>query len=289
MKIQQIFLSDSRLATSIGNAVINDRPAMVLLAVEELRATADREVAYAIAGHTSHRDPPPPDLGVEASLFGRLEALSIGMDDDTASCFNESLVLYPGTEIGESSKWATGRKYQGSSVLRECISCGDLRRTIRVPYRHYYCQDCIMALYTAVLTDEILHPIRCCKQEIPMSVTRRFLTSKLAAKAVQKTIEYSILDRTYCSDLDCHQFVGPEHIEGLTAICRLCTQRTCTLCKSQQHAGKCPEDPGRDQLLRLATQERWQTCGRCNAVIELDMGCNHITYEPLDVLANMLC
>ena len=126
-----------------------------------------------------------------------------------------------------------------------------------------------MALHMAVLTDETLHPIRCCKQEIPMSVTRQFLTSELAAKTVQKTIEYSTSGRTYCSNPDCHQFVSPEHIEGLTAICRLCTQRTCALCKSQQHAGKCPEDPSRNQLLRLATQERWQTCGRCNGVIEL--------------------
>ena len=130
MIIQQMFLSDSRMATSMGNAVINDGPAMVLLAAEELRATADREVACAMAGHTSHGGPPTPDLGVEASLLSRLEALNIGMDDDTASCFNESLVSYPGTEVGERSKWATGQKYQGSSVLRECISCGDLRRTI---------------------------------------------------------------------------------------------------------------------------------------------------------------
>ena len=77
---------------------------MVFLAAEELRAIADREVAYVMAGHTSHGDPPTPDLGVEANFLSRLEALNISINDDTASCFNESLVLYPGTEIGERSK-----------------------------------------------------------------------------------------------------------------------------------------------------------------------------------------
>ena len=277
MKRVQTFLGDCRMAASIGHAVINDGPAVVLLAAEERSAAADRNMACAMAGKTCRRDLSAPDCRTEESILARFEAFSIGMDDDAASCFNESLVSCSEPDPAESSRHAAKRSYRGPPTFHECSSCLERRKTIRAPCGHHYCQDCITSLYAAALDDETLHPVRCCREVIPISVARKFLSSELALKTELKTIELATPNRTYCSNQVCSRFISPDYIEGHIATCSVCTQRSCTLCKLPQHSGRCPDDPAREQVLQLARREGWQSCSRCHAIVELRTGCNHMT------------
>lgn len=49
-------------------------------------------------------------------------------------------------------------------------------------------------------------------------------------------------------------------------------------CKGASHHGDCPNDESLHQVLQLAGQQLWQRCQNCRAMIELNVGCNHITY-----------
>ena len=48
-------------------------------------------------------------------------------------------------------------------------------------------------------------------------------------------------------------------------------------CKAAAHKGDCPEDKAVQQVLDLA-KKRWQRYRACLRTVELNFGCNHITY-----------
>lgn len=53
---------------------------------------------------------------------------------------------------------------------------------------------------------------------------------------------------------------------------------TCTVCKSVAHENDCPEDPALEGLMAAAAVAGYQQCYRCRRLVELALGCNHITY-----------
>ena len=52
--------------------------------------------------------------------------------------------------------------------------------------------------------------------------------------------------------------------------------RTCTLCH-ELHIGECAYDEAKADLLHAAETHGWQSCSKCQAMVELDTDCNHIT------------
>jgi len=62
------------------------------------------------------------------------------------------------------------------------------------------------------------------------------------------------------------------------ATCPDCSTVTCTLCKAASHRGDCPADTVLQQVLQTADENRWQRCYSCRRLVELDIGCNHITF-----------
>jgi hypothetical protein len=52
------------------------------------------------------------------------------------------------------------------------------------------------------------------------------------------------------------------------------------MCKSAYYeGGECPADLALQAALLLAQAEGWQRCYSCQAMVELDHSCNHITYN----------
>ncbi|EAW06656.1 uncharacterized protein ACLA_083510 [Aspergillus clavatus NRRL 1] len=47
------------------------------------------------------------------------------------------------------------------------------------------------------------------------------------------------------------------------------------LCKRAAHEGDCPDED--EEVLQLSEREGWRRCFQCRKVIELGVGCNHIT------------
>jgi hypothetical protein len=94
----------------------------------------------------------------------------------------------------------------------------------------------------------------------------------------KKKVEFETKDRTYCANHACAVFIHVQNSQGESVTCPECHTATCTLCKAVGHVGDCPEDPAHKQLLELARANQWQQCPSCKRMIELDLGCNHITY-----------
>ena len=128
--------------------------------------------------------------------------------------------------------------------------------------------------------DESLYPLRCCQDPIPVEEVLPTLSLELRSLFLQKNAEFSVFagDRLYCSNPDCCIFLGSS--EGRLSVsgikCPHCLVHTCPRCKEPAHPD---EGCGLGALQALTICEEWQTCPGCNAVVELNQGCNHITCQ----------
>lgn len=252
--------------TNVGN---DDAALALRLYCEELRAnasvTADHHFGEAI-GRAEDPDAMPETRQPSAtpdsdSIFARSFAWLTCSDDDPASETPET------TSDDETA--ASG----------DCIVCLDhYRDLMTAPCGDHYCKDDIMQLFDQSLTDESLFPPRCCRQAIPIDIARPFLTPAKADEFEAKSVELSIVNRTYCHDHSCAKFIPPTKIADHRAICDHCGQITCALCKLQAHDEDCPDDPAHQTFMAAAQAAGFQKCYQCKRMVELDFGCNHMTY-----------
>lgn len=195
----------------------------------------------------------------------------------------------------ESSAWGASRAGKAQQKLGHCVACGDTKAffdVARVPCDHEYCRECLANLFEASMRDESLFPPRCDGQPIPLDQVRFFLPVDLAREFEERSVELSTNNRVYCHDPRCSTFIPPpasvEHMEGDWLRCPSCDKTTCTICKAAAHAGDCPDDTALQQLIDTAGDEQWQRCYQCHRFIELEQGCNHMTWVnpsiPLRIL-----
>ena len=135
-----------------------------------------------------------------------------------------------------------------------------------------------MEMFEAATVDESRYPPICCDEiSLEPENVRLFLTSELIKKYLEKKIEWETKDRTYCSHKDCRKFIGLGHIFADLAVCPTCDHKTCTLCKKASHDADCPKDNELHQALELVKENGWRRCEFCGRILELKVGCNHIT------------
>ena len=166
-----------------------------------------------------------------------------------------------------------------------CTICDGSYRYLEAfntPCDHYYCRGCFEALVEAFTRDESLFPLRCCQDPIPVAQVLPALPSKLRALFEQKHAEFSIFskDRLYCSNPNCSTFLGSSQGRlSLVGIeCLHCHVSTCPQCKESAHPGEeCGVSASNEALQALAKTQGWQTCPGCSAVVELNLGCYHMT------------
>ena len=162
-----------------------------------------------------------------------------------------------------------------------CISCREYCRyseTLKTPCDHYYCRNCLVAFVEAFTHDESLFPLRCCQSPIPVAEVLPTLSLELRSLFQRKIAEFSVPtgDRLYCSNPNCSTFLGSSDGRlSISAIeCPHCLVNTCPRCKEPAHPN---EGCGVGALQALAKCRGWQTCPGCKTVVELNLGCNHIT------------
>jgi hypothetical protein len=160
-----------------------------------------------------------------------------------------------------------------SPALLSCCPCG-----------HRYCGGCITQLALSSLADEPLFPPRCCREPIPTEVIETHLTADQIVEFRKRLVEYNTTDRTYCHVPTCSAFIPPDHIFGSEGLCPRCFNWTCVLCKGKDHLGGCPGDSATEHVLRLTEEQGWKRCYNCHRVIELTIGCNHMSKDRLTSL-----
>ncbi|KAG2152103.1 hypothetical protein BD769DRAFT_1342703, partial [Suillus cothurnatus] len=112
---------------------------------------------------------------------------------------------------------------------------------------------------------------------------RSHLTRELLAEFTLKAQEFGTLKRVYCVAPTCSRFLGPLH-EGFFTKVFTCPSPTCgiTTCGScrGRHEGfshRCTPDADTEQVLTLSRASGWARCPGCAQMIELNMGCFHMT------------
>ncbi|KAL8654559.1 MAG: hypothetical protein Q9210_001431 [Variospora velana] len=230
--------ADRRMALSHQRAVQDDGASVMVQAEEERSSAADREMACQLGGQSVL--PHPQAAFIPPASF-------IDINDDILARMN-------------------ALNFDNASVV-----------AVRSPFM----STMYIQLFTAALSDESLFPLRRCGKSIPMSLVRPFLGPDLANRMEKKAIEYTTTNRTYCHEPSCATFIETGQIRGSTGTCprELCGRLTCVLCKNAVHEGDCPpRDDGVEEALQLARASGWQRCGQCQNFVELNIGCNHITY-----------
>ncbi|CZT51956.1 uncharacterized protein RSE6_13184 [Rhynchosporium secalis] len=164
--------------------------------------------------------------------------------------------------------------------IRKCISCFDdfeSVHTCQMPCKHDYCYFCVQRVVINALVDEACYPPRCCQQPFEIESMRVALTPELISGFYEKKTEFETVDRTYCSSPKCSAFLYPVNIIAEIGTCPMCFTVTCKICKGPAHQHDCPQDAATQQVLQLAAAEGWKRCAHCKRMIELKVGCNHIT------------
>ncbi|KAI0746965.1 hypothetical protein C8Q80DRAFT_1105309 [Daedaleopsis nitida] len=161
---------------------------------------------------------------------------------------------------------------------------------VRTPCGHYYDKACILQLFEGASKDESLFPPRCCREPIPIDSVAPHMTSVALATFMGKTVEFGTKKRVYCANRSCSRFLGAQH-EGTTAFFRpqlpyfKCTARgcnttTCSSCKQALTTGafhRCTTNPDDSRVLALGRESGWARCPGCETMIELNLGCYHMT------------
>jgi hypothetical protein len=273
-------ISDRCMTQSIANAVQTDGEIVAAAAFEEDVSSRDRVMAQrldrnrAIQQDQACNHKETLDNNLLAKLAGMYLSEEKGIE-----------LLESGSEQhvdGESSTSRVQSDTATNNINRQCTACGETKKYFDVisgPCGHEYCRNCLRELFEVSFTDESLFPPRCCRQPISVDSVAIFLTKIIKDRFAEREIECSTPNRTYCSNSDCSCFLKADEIEGDIATCTRCGTRTCTMCKATEHVGDCPQDTALHAVVDLANTENWQRCFSYRNIVQLEVGCNHITYE----------
>jgi len=263
--------TDHRMCQSISRAIHDDTPALAREYAAEVRAERDREMAVNLDGGRTRRDSVTSTiskLDVSAALVRNFSKLNFYDDHDTCSL------------IGDEADSSNAGKGSSRHAIRECVACNNRfpsHQLYIAPCNDVYCTDCTVRLFEDSLRDESLFPPRCCRQDMTISSVRTILGPALTERFDLKAIEHATPDKTYCHNPVCSRFILPYDIDGDRGTCTDCHAVTCVGCKETAHDGNCEE--ARDAVFQALREEQgWRDCFRCHAVVELDTGCNHITW-----------
>ncbi|OOO04983.1 Zinc finger, C6HC-type [Aspergillus oryzae] len=235
------FLNDLKLAHSIGHAVFMDGPAIAGVVQESCKPKNPSRGR--VSSQSYHLHIPKGHLDGKGDI-------DRDSDEDKGG---------PSKTYAERQKDAMERlsrpklqccicfeRYESSDIIR--LECGDL-----------YCTDCLKSLFMRATKDEQLFPPRCCRQYIPLSLITKQMTTEEKDAFQRAKIEFSTSNRTYCSNTVCGRFIIPSNIF------------------SEQAKYDCPEDAALQEMLKLSTSQGWQRCLSCKAMVELTVGCYHMT------------
>jgi hypothetical protein len=168
----------------------------------------------------------------------------------------------------------------------DCPVClGESVSPITLPCKHKWCKSCLVR-YLISAPDVKSFPVTClgdqakCSQPLPISVARDILTAAQFDALVQAAFLAHVHSHPqefhYCPTPDCPQVYrkGPR---DAVLQCPSCLARICPKCHTEYHDGARCEDEGDDLFQQWADSHDVKNCPGCQAPIQRDEGCNHIT------------
>ncbi|KAI0670101.1 hypothetical protein C8Q78DRAFT_992468 [Trametes maxima] len=275
------------------------------LALQEEMEAYDRTVALAIG---EGRDPPPMPEPVERA---RRRELPVLLDNDEEDVEDSRISFVPGLRaalkhaaLGDPGTGINDERFEellshlphGDKIFdllrrhlplavvpppppESCTVCGDdiHGSVVRLKCGHTFDTDCIQEMFKKASTDESLFPPKCCQGAVALSEVEPHLPHDFVKHYNRKAIEFSTPDRVYCHVPTCASFLGPAADAAATLRCAECAAGTCACCKEQTHPGVPCHFAAEDVVLDLGKEQGWQRCPACRHLVELSIGCYHIT------------
>ena len=165
-----------------------------------------------------------------------------------------------------------------------CVACGETisgRYYVKAPCNHFYDVQCITVLIRHAITDESLYPPRCCKHPLQTHLFSALIPPDIREAFEKKSAEFStpMKDRRYCPQPTCSSFLGSARTLSRSVTCPSCESVACTHCRKAAHPEwqLCEPDDDTAVVRALMEENSWQRCPGCSAIVELSLGCNHIT------------
>ncbi|KAI5123513.1 hypothetical protein M0805_006673 [Coniferiporia weirii] len=259
-------ISDAEFARSIQAAMEMDDPLLGEHMEVERREQEDRDLAPG----------PAPTTGVHPTNPSTPSTPSIPSGPYTLPKHAESSTKFPSTWAG---LWGLLDNYARRKP--DCIVCMEPIRgpAIKVPCGHHYDESCITELFTAATSDESLFPPRCCRREILLEQVKAYLKTSTLKLFEEKSLEFSTQVRLYCSNKTCSRFLGPRGDAASNVVCPTCYSSTCALCSELGHPKEvpCKDDDAAQAVFALGRENGWQQCPGCRQLVELNIGCYHMT------------
>ncbi|KAF5599275.1 IBR finger domain-containing protein [Fusarium pseudoanthophilum] len=267
--------------------------------LSDFETEEDTEEHQHNGGSESQDDTPDNEMGVDDEAEDNPEdipdPLSDGPSDDEqggeTGRQNHQLAAPEDPATQEPAQTETG----------DCAACytEGLPVTIlqEVPCGDPYCIPCLIHIFETSLSLASYFPARCCDEEIPLEAIEAHMRQSDVQRYREKLLEHRTINRTYCSNRQCLEFIPPNNTSdggepcyGHEAECPACKEVTCTTCKAKGHTGACEKQVDLSQTLNLAESEGWKRCSRCRHLIEKIDGCVHISMPPnhLADLGNLL-
>ncbi|CAG8786557.1 25142_t:CDS:10, partial [Dentiscutata erythropus] len=161
--------------------------------------------------------------------------------------------------------------------------------------KHCFCLACMKNYLNSMLKDEVVDfpikcPLKCADVIIAERIVEKSLTKKDLETYYLKMTVSSIKNKVYCPNKRCSAMIDYDHDESQPTYpltCPMCRELFCPVCHVKWHEDlTCKEyqaippherSPEDREVLNLAKFERWQRCPKCNMLVQLETGCNHIT------------
>ena len=138
-----------------------------------------------------------------------------------------------------------------------------------------YCAECLTSIFRAAMTHETMYPPSCCGLRISLKAAQSVISGELLKLYRAKGLELATKNKTYCWKPSCSTFIAPHSTHNNMAYCQTCRAVTCTLCKGEDHFGKCT-DGTEKSFLEFISKTKFKPCPGCKRIIEKNGGCSHI-------------
>lgn len=185
---------------------------------------------------------------------------------------------------------------QAHTTRYDCVVCLDelpARKMAKLKCSHRMCNSCLKRAFKLSIMDPQHMPPKCCTADfVPLKHVDQLFDRNFKKTWNKKFVEYSARNRVYCPKRSCGEFIRPEDIRRGSdgkkiGQCAKCSTKVCVKCASKAHKGDCPKDEETVRFLAKAKDEGWQRCLKCKAMIELQEGCNHMTWYVLTMVSHI--
>ena len=270
LEAQQLVEADHRLALSIRRAVVQDADIIGLEISKNQQFQSDLELAQRLSQSNAEIPVNVPLVPEQAApKRPKLSHFTHARSTGLGPSFSTNNSILPDDKM----------------YCDVCMELLDDYENVALPCEHSYCRKCLYRTFKQAMDDPATSfPPRCC-QTIPTTLAAEVLSdAELERYFYESILHESGGRRHHCSRRECNQILFPGWIINDVGLCMRCNYWTCMICRGAAHDGDCPKDEDTVELLKLATEKRWQRCPSCAGIVELVQGCYHMTCRYVIIL-----